>query len=196
MARPREFDQEEVLAAAMRLFWQRGYDGTSLEDLDRATGLNRGSLYNAFGDKRGLYLAALDHYGRSEVIQGVCMLQNARNARAGLGALLLSVATGVEAGTGRRGCLLCNAAVERAPHDPEVESRVIANYAPLRKAITHLLRAELEPDSRQTRRHLSGLVDGLFASYLGLYVMAKAGYSAAHLRAAARQALAPLDGRP
>ncbi|MEM7226832.1 MAG: TetR/AcrR family transcriptional regulator [Pseudomonadota bacterium] len=190
MARPREFDSEEVLARAMRQFWVKGYGGTSLDDLDRATGLNRGSLYNAFGDKRQLYLAALDHYGRNEIAGGVRILMSGGPATKALAKLFGGVAKAVEAGEGRQGCLLCNAAVERAPHDPEVEARVIANYAPLREAFAALLARDGTPgDRRQNAR----LVDGLFASYLGLYVMAKAGYSARHLRIAAKQALAMLD---
>ncbi len=190
MARPREFDSEDVLARAVRLFWVKGYGGTSLDELDRATGLNRGSLYNAFGDKRRLYLAALDHYGRTEIAAGVRLLETGGPAPKALAKLFLGVAKAVEAGEGRHGCLLCNAAVERAPHDPEVEARVIANYAPLRQAIAALLRARGEPGDR---RRIGRLVDGLFASYLGLYVLAKAGYSARHLRAAAKQALTMLE---
>ena len=189
MARPREFDSDEVLARAVRLFWAKGYDGTSLDQLDRATGLNRGSLYNAFGDKRQLYLAALDHYGRNEIVAGVRLLESGGPAPVALAKLFFGVAKAVEAGAGRDGCLLCNAAVERAPHDPEVEARVIANYAPLRAAMTALLAR----DGRSgDRRRIARLVDGLFASYLGLYVMAKAGYPARHLRAAAKHALAVL----
>jgi AcrR family transcriptional regulator len=62
MARPRKFAEEDVVAAAREQFWSAGYAGTSLEDLTEATGLGRGSLYGAFGDKHELYLRALDDY--------------------------------------------------------------------------------------------------------------------------------------
>ena len=62
MARPKEFDAEKVLATAADVFWRRGYEVVSIQDLEAATGLGRGSLYNAFGDKEGLFIAALDRY--------------------------------------------------------------------------------------------------------------------------------------
>ena len=62
MARPREFDEEEVLDRALDVFWRRGYGATSVEDLTAATGLGRGSLYAAFGDKETLFLTCLRRY--------------------------------------------------------------------------------------------------------------------------------------
>jgi AcrR family transcriptional regulator len=64
MARPREFDEEEVLDHAMRVFWERGFDGTSVADLEAATGLVRTSLYGAFGDKEKLFLRVLERFGQ------------------------------------------------------------------------------------------------------------------------------------
>jgi AcrR family transcriptional regulator len=60
--RPRAFDEEEVLDIAMRLFWEHGYDGTSMSDLTQAMGINRRSIYAAFGNKAALFTAALEHY--------------------------------------------------------------------------------------------------------------------------------------
>ena len=62
MAGVRQFDPDEVVDRAMEVFWTRGYESTSIDDLVEATGINRGSLYNAFGDKQGLFLAAIDRY--------------------------------------------------------------------------------------------------------------------------------------
>jgi TetR/AcrR family transcriptional repressor of nem operon len=62
MARPREFDEASVLDAALAVFWSKGFDGASIEDLVEATGLGRASLYGAFGDKRALFERVLDHY--------------------------------------------------------------------------------------------------------------------------------------
>ena len=62
MARPRKFDESDVVAAARDEFWTRGYAATSVDDLTAATGLGKGSLYGAFGDKHGLFLRALDDY--------------------------------------------------------------------------------------------------------------------------------------
>ncbi len=63
MARPRNFDEHQALQAAMSLFWERGYDATSIDALVSVTGASRASLYQVWGDKQGLYVAALHHYG-------------------------------------------------------------------------------------------------------------------------------------
>ena len=67
MARPREFDIDEALERAMDVFWTKGYDGASLQDLLEAMNIARGSLYKAFQDKHSVYLAALDRYDRTEI---------------------------------------------------------------------------------------------------------------------------------
>ena len=66
VGRPREFDEERVLEAAMNAFWNKGYEATSLAELCRVTGLNKGSLYQAFGDKHQLFMRALHHYADME----------------------------------------------------------------------------------------------------------------------------------
>jgi len=75
MGRPRGFDEERALHAAMELFWQQGYDGTSLSDLVRATGASRASLYQLWGDKQGLYVAALERYGDTVATAALSLLQ-------------------------------------------------------------------------------------------------------------------------
>jgi AcrR family transcriptional regulator len=64
MARPREFDEDEALLAALRLFWEKGYEGTSLSDLMKAMGLTKSSLYKAFGNKETLFWRVVDRYNR------------------------------------------------------------------------------------------------------------------------------------
>src|SRR5215472_8620817 len=63
MGRPREFDEPAALEAAMRVFWEKGYEGTSLDDLTAAMGINRSSLYSSFGDKEALFGRVMAHYG-------------------------------------------------------------------------------------------------------------------------------------
>ena len=62
MPRSREFDVDETLERAMTLFWERGYEATSVQDLVERTGVNRSSLYSVYGDKQGVFLAVLDRY--------------------------------------------------------------------------------------------------------------------------------------
>ena len=67
IGRPREFDEDEALAKILDVFWAKGFEGTSMSDLETATGLRKGSLYAAFGDKRAMYLKALALYGRTAI---------------------------------------------------------------------------------------------------------------------------------
>ena len=67
MARPRQFDEEDVKTALSDVFWEHGYEGTSYSDIMAATGLNKGSLYSSFGDKRALYQHALTEYNRARL---------------------------------------------------------------------------------------------------------------------------------
>jgi TetR/AcrR family transcriptional repressor of nem operon len=69
LARPREFDRDVVLETAMDVFWCKGFEGTSIQDLVEATGVNRGSLYGAFGDKETLFAEALDYYLATRMVE-------------------------------------------------------------------------------------------------------------------------------
>jgi len=187
MARPREFDAEKVLSAATDVFWRNGFAGTSLAQLDRAIGLNRASLYNAFGDKRGLFLACLDHYGGREIAAAVDLLSGPGDGNGKIRKLFNGPIKAMQTGKDRRGCLLCNSAVEIAPHDPQVEAAVMQHLNRLRDAIA----AALANDT--TRNDAMRRADQLTASYMGLHVMAKAGAPVAQLKRIAAAATVLLD---
>ncbi len=120
MARPRKFDEQAVLDAAQREFRSHGYAGTSLQDLMGATGLGKGSLYAAFGDKRGLYLRALDDYARRSVA-GVGDALGRPGAMEALREHLLAIARSSTAGPS---CLLASSTAELAGADADVGQRV------------------------------------------------------------------------
>jgi TetR/AcrR family transcriptional repressor of nem operon len=118
MARPREFDEEAVLDAAIQRFWDGGFEATSVKDLTAETGLTAASLYNAFGDKRALYRMALDRYietsigariGRSEALP----------PRAAITTFFGDVLRRSLNDRQHKGCMVVNAALEMAPHDSE-----------------------------------------------------------------------------
>jgi TetR/AcrR family transcriptional repressor of nem operon len=175
------------LDSATELFWRYGYAGTSLEQIDEATGLGRGSLYNAFGDKRSLFLACLDHYGAREIGAAIAMLSGSGSAAQKVCTLFASAVDTVRLAGDRRGCLLCNAAIEVAPHDTTVEARVVKHLGSLRAAFYHILKVE---QGVRANRVAAGLADQLTAEYLGLLVMAKGGFSVTHLKRIAEGACA------
>ncbi len=122
--RPREFDTAFACDAAARVFWQRGYHATSLDDLCEATGILRGSLYGAFGDKRGMLLAALDHYAEGALAKLAERLDSQGSPEGGVRAALLHHARAVSALTGLRGCFVTNTAMEMTAIDEEVAARI------------------------------------------------------------------------
>jgi TetR/AcrR family transcriptional repressor of nem operon len=122
--RPRGFDTEAAVERAMGVFWSRGYHGTALPDLLRATKLSRGSLYAAFGGKHALFLRALDRYVADALIRTDAELDPRRDPVDGLRTCLAGYVERTSGTGGRRGCLLVATAMELAGHDAEVERRI------------------------------------------------------------------------
>ncbi|PFG34611.1 TetR/AcrR family transcriptional regulator [Sanguibacter antarcticus] len=159
MGRPQAFDTASAVAAARDLFWEHGYDATSITDLERATGINRSSLYHAFGSKRGLFDHAVRNYldvvvgPRSEIV---------RAPGAGLGEVvdyleqLAAVLRDDTARWSRLGCLLVNASTSLAARDDDL-ARVVETYRDdLVAAFTTALAAEI-PDAARRARVTAGL---------------------------------------
>ncbi len=124
MARPREFDEEAVLDAAVECFWARGYEATSVRDLIEKTGLTGASLYNAFGDKRSLYRKALDHYVEQSVADRIRRCEGLAPRQA-IGEFFAEIVERSLRDRERKGCMLVNAALDVAPHDPGFQ-RIVA----------------------------------------------------------------------
>ncbi|MEO1018156.1 MAG: helix-turn-helix domain-containing protein [Pseudomonadota bacterium] len=197
MARPRAFDIDTALDAAMNVFWRKGYEGASLNDLLDAMQIARGSLYKAFADKRSIYLAALDHYDRTIVGPGIAMLGDPRHGDGivRVKRLLNASADALAQQGDRRGCFICNAAVDRAPHDHEVEAKVKAMLGRIEDGIDLAL-ADAEATRRWPSQQRRAAARALTTSYMGLRVMAKAGYDARGLREIINTTLASLELLP
>ena len=127
MARPREFDPDAVLERAMQVFWAKGYEATSLDDLCQATKLNRSSLYGAFGDKRALFLDAIDRYGDRSVARIAAALSRPLPVHQAIAAFLAEMIDQIVAGPGRNGCFIGNCAAEVARHDRAAAASVRRN---------------------------------------------------------------------
>jgi TetR/AcrR family transcriptional repressor of nem operon len=124
--RPREFDTDTVLANASQVFWDHGYHATSIDDLCKATGLLRGSLYGVFGDKHGIMLAALDHYSEGAVARLAQRLSAPVEPEQALRDALLHYARVACALSGRRSCFITNTTLEMQPDDEVLRARVAA----------------------------------------------------------------------
>src|SRR2546430_189175 len=120
VGRPKEFERDEVLATARDVFWARGYDGTSLDDLTDAMDIGRSSLYAEFGDKHSLFIEALDRYRLERLAQITEALDAAPSVRGGIAAVFRGTVSALWADDERRGCLLVNSTAELAGSDPAV----------------------------------------------------------------------------
>ncbi|HZR42380.1 MAG TPA: TetR/AcrR family transcriptional regulator [Ktedonobacteraceae bacterium] len=139
MAGKKAFDPRQVLEKAMNAFWERGYEGISVEDLVQCTGIGRGSLYDTFGDKHSLYLAALDRYivlGRAYT---TALLDQEGTLQEVLEHLFHAYIDLLLSDPARRGCFLVNASLEMAPHDPQVNKIVQPALQEIEEAFYRLL---------------------------------------------------------
>jgi len=174
MPRPREFEPEEVVAKAMDLFWRKGYQATSVQDLVDETGVNRASLYATFGDKHGLFLRSLAHYARSVVPLRAGILQQPGASVPQIREYFTAVANDFS-GLGRdRGCLMVNSAIELAVHDPEVSESVTDHLARLEAAFAGALRRAHERGEIPKSSNVPALARFLMSTAQGLMVVGKA----------------------
>jgi TetR/AcrR family transcriptional repressor of nem operon len=150
VGRPRKFCEEQALESAMEVFWEKGYEATSLADLMAATGLHKGSIYQAFGDKHNLFILALKQYMNETFRE---LRKAGEQADSAIDAIRLAlfkiIDMALSDGDCKRGCLAMNTVVEMAPHDPEVRKVLEAMYMQRVKFITGKVRqAQAEGDLR------------------------------------------------
>lgn len=192
MARTREFDTEAAVSRAMELFWTRGYEATSLRDLTRRLGIGQGSLYAAFGDKDGLYRAALEHYRTTLAATALHDLAEGADARSAIRAMLVERIR-IAVGNGGQGCLAVNAACERLPEDPSIRRVVRDMQDASQEALAEVLRAAAER-GEVAARHDPGTLAAFLVTFLnGLLVSSKITPDAGALEPLVEVALTALD---
>jgi TetR/AcrR family transcriptional repressor of nem operon len=194
MARPREFDPDLALDQAMQVFWHKGYEATSMEDLLKAMDINRGSLYATFGGKRELFLKAMDRYCSCGGIgSGVSILKQPGPA---LPLIRRFIDHMLEFGLSdplRRGCMLTNTVMELAPHEKDIARRVTGRLQMAEDAFFQLLTRSKHEGELREGRDPRALARVLVTMMQGTIVMIKAGTPADVVRQTARAALAILD---
>ena len=174
MARPREFDEHQVIEKVMTVFWDKGYEATTMQDLVKASGLLKGSLYGAFGDKQALYMAALKHYNRTRIQAGIDMLNGEGSARQKIARLFDNVIESTKRGLFAGGCLLCNASLEKAVSDKQVKNEIKTTIRRLKVAIMDALKA-----GNVNEDQAASLAAFIVSAYFGTRVLAKGGAPAA-----------------
>ncbi len=194
IGRPREFDRDAALEAAMLLFWRKGFAVTSMNDLCDAMGVRSPSLYAAFGSKEELYLEAIEHYVQTQGPPVWGKLAEGATARAGIESLLIA---GTESLPKSRaipaGCMATLAAV--GDEWPAAIARVIKK---VRLEMLGMLRSRLETAVAKGELPASTDIDGLSRFYLsvfqGMAIQAQDGATRAELRGVATAAMAAWPG--
>jgi TetR/AcrR family transcriptional repressor of nem operon len=193
VARPRSFDEDEVLRIARDQFWSTGYAATSVDDIAAATGLGKGSLYGAFGDKRKLFLRTFDGYCAG-LVEAVRRSLDGPDDGAfeRLRAQVLAVANATAADVWLRGCLLAKGTAELSEHDPDVTATARRTFQAIEELLTSCIAAaqragDISQDADPAR--LAGL---LLAVIRGIEALGKGGSSPDSLRTIAETALSLL----
>lgn len=189
----KQFDADDVLDKAMQTFWACGYEATSMQDLVDRTGINRGSLYATYGDKRALFLSALRLYEDKVRRKMLADLEAGHPPRDAIRKVFLSFADNVSEGGGNRGCFLTNTALELAAHDREVRKIVANGQEEVQAFFARMInKGKAE---REISKHVQTqeTARGLLASLLGLIVLTRSRPERTLLRAIVDDAMRRLE---
>jgi TetR/AcrR family transcriptional regulator, transcriptional repressor for nem operon len=197
MARPRKFDESDVVAAARDEFWSRGYAATSVDDLTSVTGLGKGSLYGAFGDKHGLFLRALDDY-IGTALDGVrAQLRDpAYSAHDRLTRHIRAQAREIAADKSRRSCMMAKSAAELSATDETVERAVEHAYATWAGELANCVKEAQRDGAIDKKQNPQALATTLLAFMRGQEALHKGGVKSAQLKASAEQMIALIPTGP
>jgi TetR/AcrR family transcriptional repressor of nem operon len=171
MPRTPTFDRDAKIEEAMELFWEQGYEATSVQDIVEHLGLNRSSLYNAFGGKHALYLEALDQYRQEGIDRLRRQLQGAPTAMDGIRQAFMAVAERATASC--CGCFTTNAAVECAPSDASTRERARESFSDMRALFRGAVEQAQEEGAIDASRDAEALGRHLTNAYNGIHLTAK-----------------------
>lgn len=177
--RPKEFEEDDIAEAAMKVFWQRGYAGTSIQDLVEGTGLGRGSLYNTFGSKYGVYEFALKRYYEITACN-IAMLSEDGTVKELIRRLLMKIVSEELNDTENMGCMVANASLEMARHDEGIADLVAKNLSRMERAIsTLILRGQANGEIDATKKP-DALARFIVSTIQGIRVVSKGSEKKCH----------------
>ena len=194
MARPKAFNPDEALDKAMHVFWHKGYEAASMEDLLSAMDINRGSLYDTFGDKRELFLKAMDRYCTGGGTGSRISILTQQGPALPLIRQFISAM--LEFGLSdplRRGCLITNTVMELAPHEKGIARKMTGRLQMVEEAFFKLLTRAKREGELARDRDPRALARVLVTMMQGTIVMIKAGTPADVVKQTAKTALSILE---
>ncbi|AIW84431.1 TetR/AcrR family transcriptional regulator [Bacillus mycoides] len=173
MARLREFDKEKALDAAMQLFWEKGYAATSLRDLTAKMEIQRPSLYAAFGDKEGLFEAALRRYTNLHAASIRTKLQKEQSVKEAIRIFFENMVEEEYKKESNKGCFCINTMVELAPHNEKFEVLTREHQMYLSVIFQELIAKGIQSGELQSDVNAKALAQTLVTSLIGLTVLMK-----------------------
>lgn len=173
MARTKDFDENEVLIKAVNLFWYKGYNGTSIQDLVDGLGISRSSLYDTYGDKHTLFMKALESYQASASGAMCNIISNNVSAKVAIRRLLELTTLELVGDNQHKGCFMTNAAVEVAPHNAEVNNMICQNDQLIENAFYQAIKKGQESGEITNKKDARALARFIFNAVQGIRVSAK-----------------------
>ncbi|GKU77453.1 TetR/AcrR family transcriptional regulator [Paenibacillus sp. L3-i20] len=173
MGRIREFDEEKVLDAAMELFWEKGYEATSLSDLTSRMGIQKPSIYSTFGDKKVLFEAALRKYTMSRASLVRTRLQSHPSVKEAFRAFFEGIVAEGYTESHSRGCFCINTMVELAPHDEKFEVLTREHQMYLAVIFQETIERGIQSGELESGINAKALSQALIIALIGLTVMMK-----------------------
>lgn len=193
MPRSRQFCPTDALDKAMRVFWAKGYFGTSIEDLVEATGVSRYGLYGEFGDKNGLFLAAFQHYKANMVRPLLDIIEQPGAALGALRALFGMLAAFSRQPGGKLGCLVFNSINELGLHDDVTAAKILEVRELLAKGIRQMLSNAVNQGELPAGFDVQREADFLLGILHALPTMARSGAAPATIENVVSVALSTLE---
>jgi len=173
MARTKDFDENEVLTKAIQVFWHKGYNGTSMQDLVDGLGISRSSLYDTYTDKHTLFVKALESYQNSGAGKIQEIINNSGSAKDIVKRLLEFATNELLGDKQQKGCFMVNAEVEVAPHDAEVNSLVCKNDQQMEEAFYQVIKKGQDSGEIKNQQDARALSRFIFNTVKGMRVTAK-----------------------
>jgi len=173
MARSKEFDERAALDAAMQLFWEKGYEATSLSDLSERMGIQRSSLYATYGDKRSLFATALQKYSETRIAYVKAKLQCHPSVRESIRSCFQDIIDVAYQTNLPRGCFCVNTIVELAPHDPEFSQTTSRHQEQLQILVQQAIEQGIQAGEFSRDLDASAVSHSLIVFMTGLLVTLK-----------------------
>ncbi|MGB5471870.1 MAG: TetR/AcrR family transcriptional regulator [Gammaproteobacteria bacterium] len=193
MARTKQFDERQVLLAAMLVFWEKGYEGTSILDLEQATGLGRTSLYNAFGNKRALFERVLACYKESVMASLFTAMDSVPDIREGISRLLNAALDVNYDEQYPGGCLVVLSVLESGQHDAASRASLEQSMQELRQGLQQRITRARKRGELPAGVDAAATATTIATVMAGMNVMGKAQFPRATLKKAIQQVLTLLD---